>query len=98
MVKKELLQLEKKLRSNILLVVDDAYFEYVKDKKYLSGLKNCFSKFKKCNCHKNLFKNLWTCWFRVGYGYGPKNLIYALNQIKPPFNINRAALFAAASL
>jgi len=23
-------------------------------------------------------------------------LIYALNQIKPPFNINRAALFAAA--
>ena len=24
-----------------------------------------------------------------------KNLIYALNQIKPPFNINRAALFAA---
>ena len=31
--KKELLQLRKKLRSNILLVVDDAYFEYVKDKK-----------------------------------------------------------------
>ena len=25
-----------------------------------------------------------------------KNLIYALNQIKPPFNVNRAALFAAA--
>ena len=32
---------------------------------------------------------------RVGWGYGPKNLIYALNQVKPPFNINRAALFAA---
>ena len=25
-----------------------------------------------------------------------QNLIYALNQVKPPFNINRAALFAAA--
>ena len=32
---------------------------------------------------------------RVGWGYGPKNLISALNQVKPPFNINRAALFAA---
>ena len=32
---------------------------------------------------------------RVGWGYGPKDLIYALNQVKPPFNINRAALFAA---
>jgi len=32
---------------------------------------------------------------RIGWGYGPKNLIYALNKIKPPFNINRAALFAA---
>ena len=32
---------------------------------------------------------------RVGWGYGPKNLIYALNLVKPPFNINRAALFAA---
>ena len=32
---------------------------------------------------------------RVGWGYGPKNLIYALNRVKPPFNINRAALFAA---
>ena len=28
---------------------------------------------------------------------GPKNFINVLNQIKPPFNINRAALFAAAA-
>ena len=37
--KKELLELRKKLRSNILLVIDDAYFEYVKNKNYLSGMK-----------------------------------------------------------
>ena len=37
--KKDLLFLRKKLRSNILLVVDDAYFEYVKQKDYLSALK-----------------------------------------------------------
>ena len=37
--RKELLKLRKKLRSNILLVVDDAYFEYVKNKDYSSGIK-----------------------------------------------------------
>ena len=36
--KKQLIHLRKKLRSNILLVIDDAYFEYVKQKDYLSGL------------------------------------------------------------
>ena len=43
--KKDLLFLRKKLRSNILLVVDDAYFEYVKQKNYSSALK-LFSNFK----------------------------------------------------
>ena len=37
--KKDLLFLRNKLRSNILLVVDDAYFEYVKQKDYSSALK-----------------------------------------------------------
>ena len=41
--KKEILRLRKKLKSNILLVVDDAYFEYIDSKDYESGLK-LFSK------------------------------------------------------
>ena len=35
----ELINLRKKLRKNILLVIDDAYYEYMKDKNYASGLK-----------------------------------------------------------
>ncbi len=93
--KKELLQLRKKLRSNILLVIDDAYFEYVKDKNYLPGLK-LFSNSKNVIVTRTFSKIYGLAGLRIGWGYGPKNLIYALNQIKPPFNINRAALFAAA--
>ena len=92
--KKELLRLRKKLRSNILLVVDDAYFEYVKDKNYLSGIK-LFSNYKNVIVTRTFSKIYGLAGLRVGWGYGPKNFIYALNQIKPPFNINRAALFAA---
>ena len=92
--KKELIRLRKKLRSNILLVVDDAYFEYVKDKNYLPGMK-LFSNSKNVIVTRTFSKIYGLAGLRVGWGYGPKNLIYALNKVKPPFNINRAALFAA---
>ena len=92
--KKELIKLRKKLRSNILLVVDDAYFEYVKDKNYLPGMK-LFSNSKNVIITRTFSKIYGLAGLRVGWGYGPKNLISALNQVKPPFNINRAALFAA---
>ena len=92
--KQELLLLRRKLRSNILLVVDDAYYEYVKDKNYLSGMK-IFSKSKNVLVTRTFSKIYGLAGLRIGWGYGPKNLIYALNQVKPPFNINRAALFAA---
>ena len=92
--KKEMLRLRKKLRSNILLVVDDAYFEYVKEKNYLPGMK-LFSNSKNVIVNRTFSKIYGLAGLRVGWGYGPKNLIYTLNQVKPPFNINRAALFAA---
>ena len=34
---------------------------------------------------------------RVGWGYGSKQIIDVLNKIKPPFNVNKAALFAASA-
>ena len=92
--KKDLLQLRKKLRSDILLVVHNSYYEYVKDKDYLSGIK-LFLNSKNVIVTRTFSKIYGLAGLRIGWGYGPKNLIYALNQVKPPFNINRAALFAA---
>ena len=94
--RKELLKLRKKLRSNILLVVDDAYFEYVKSKSYSSGMK-LFANSKNVIVTRTFSKIYGLAGLRVGWGHGPKNIISVLNQIKPPFNINRAALFAASA-
>ena len=91
----KLLRLRKMLKSNILLVVDDAYFEYVKNKNYSSGIE-LFSNSKNVIITRTFSKIYGLAGLRVGWGYGSKKIIYALNQIKPPFNINRAALFAAA--
>ena len=92
--KKKLLLLRKKLRSNILLVIDDAYFEYVKQKNYSSGLK-IFSNFKNVIVTRTFSKIYGLAGLRVGWGYSSKEIINSLNLVKPPFNINSPALSAA---
>ena len=92
--KKEILRLRKKLRSDILLVVDDAYFEYMNFKDYECGLK-LFSKFKNVVVTRTFSKIYGLAGLRIGWGYASKNIIDSLYEIKPPFNVNRPALFAA---
>ncbi len=94
--KKDLLYLRKKLRKNILLVIDDAYNEYVKDKDFSSGL-TLFSKSKNVVVTRTFSKIYGLAGLRVGWGYGPKYILKVLNILKPPFNVNRAALFAASA-
>ena len=94
--KKEILSLRKKLRSDILLVVDDAYFEYMNSKDYECGLK-LFSKFKNVIVTRTFSKIYGLAGLRVGWGYASKNIVDSLNKIKPPFNVSRPALFAATA-
>ena len=92
--KNELLELRKKLRSNVLLVVDDAYDEYMKKKDYASGLK-LFKKNENVIILRTFSKIYGLAALRIGWGYGPKKIIDAMNIIKPPFNVNMAAQLAA---
>ena len=94
--KKNILNLRKKLRSDILLVIDDAYFEYVKKNEYKSGL-SLFSKSKNVIVTRTFSKIYGLAGLRIGWGYASKNIIENLNQIKPPFNINQPALSAASA-
>jgi len=94
--KNELLELRKKLRSNILLVVDDAYDEYMKKKDYASGLK-LFKKYENVIILRTFSKIYGLASLRIGWGYGPKKIIEAMNIIKPPFNVNMAAQVAAVA-
>ena len=93
--KKEILRLRKKLRSDILLVIDDAYFEYMNSKNYECGLR-LFSKFKNVVITRTFSKIYGLAGLRVGWGYASKNIVDSLYKIKPPFNVSRPALFAAS--
>jgi histidinol-phosphate aminotransferase len=94
--KNELLELRKKLKSNILLVVDDAYDEYMQKKDYASGLK-LFKKSKNVIILRTFSKIYGLASLRIGWGYGPKKIIDAMNIIKPPFNVNMVAQLAAVA-
>jgi len=94
--KSELLELRKKLRSNILLVVDDAYDEYINKKDYVSGL-SLFKKSKNVIILRTFSKIYGLAALRIGWGYGPKKIIDAMNIIKPPFNVNMAAQIGAVA-
>ena len=90
----ELIKLRKKLRKNILLVVDDAYFEYMKNLDYSSGL-DLFKNKENVFILRTFSKIYGLSSLRIGWGYGAKKIIDALNIIKPPFNVNEVAQKAA---
>ncbi len=90
----EIVQLRKRLRQNILLVVDDAYAEYMKNPDYRSGL-DLFKNKKNVFVLRTFSKIYGLASLRVGWGYGDKKIISNLDLIKPPFNINEVAQLAA---
>ena len=92
--KDELLQLRKKLRQNILLVIDDAYYEYMVNRDYKSGL-DLFKNKKNVFVLRTFSKIYGLASLRIGWGYGSKEIVKELFKIKPPFNINKIAEIAA---
>ena len=88
--KKELLELRKKLRQNVLLVVDDAYFEYMLNKDYKPGI-DLFKNKSNVFILRTFSKIYGLAALRIGWGYGDKKIIKELYKIKPPFNVNKIA-------
>jgi histidinol-phosphate aminotransferase len=94
LTKLELIKLRKKLKKNILLVLDDAYFEYMKKKDYKSSL-DLFKNKDNVITIRTFSKIYGLASLRVGWGYAAKKIINAMNIIKPPFNVNQLAQIAA---
>tara|TARA_Y100000389_G_scaffold174317_1_gene184177 strand:+ start:903 stop:1988 length:1086 start_codon:yes stop_codon:yes gene_type:complete len=92
--KLELITLRKRLNKKILLVLDDAYFEYMNNKNYSSGL-DIFKNKNNVIILRTFSKIYGLAALRVGWGYGAKKIIDAMYKIKPPFNVNQAGQVAA---
>ncbi len=81
-------------REGLLLVVDEAYREYVRDPDCPVGL-DYLSGDVPILVLRTFSKAYGLAGLRVGYGMAPKWLIELLNRVRPPFNVNAAAQTAA---
>lgn len=88
----ELARLADGLPKGALLVLDGAYAEYVED--YDAGLSLIEAR-ENVVMTRTFSKLYGLGGLRVGWGYGPKDVIEVLNRIRGPFNLGRPQLDAA---
>jgi len=83
-----------KLPSDLLIVVDEAYMEFVRDKAVYNSLKNPLTD-PRIVTLRTFSKAYGLAGFRVGYGIMDKEVAQILNRIRQPFNVNGLAQVAA---
>lgn len=79
---------------HVLVVVDEAYFEYVTDPDYACGLE-AFDGTRPLVVLRTFSKIYSLAGLRVGYAVMPEKLIEAANKVREPFNVNTVAQVAA---
>lgn len=82
------------LRKDVLVFMDEAYFEYVRAKDYPNTLK-LLKKHKNLIVARTFSKIYGLAGLRVGYAVADKKIIDILNRIREPFNVNSLAQAAA---
>ncbi len=93
--KDELLKFIDKLRDDILLVLDEAYFEYANfDDDYLNGIE-VLRKRKNTIVLRTFSKCVGLAGLRVGYIFSSDEIIKEISKIKMTFNVNKMAQEAA---
>jgi histidinol-phosphate aminotransferase len=83
-----------KVPENVLVVVDEAYKEYVKAPDFPDTIK-MLNKYGNLLILRTFSKIYGLAGLRVGYGIGHKDVIDALNKAREPFNVNAMGQEAA---
>ena len=79
---------------HVLVVVDEAYFEYAMSAEYPDGLAY-FDGERPLGVLRTFSKIYSMAGARIGYGVLPEPVISALNKIREPFNVNTVAQVGA---
>jgi len=94
---KEVRNFLKGLRRDILVFIDEAYFEYVSAKDYGQSIE-LIKTYKNVFVTRTFSKMYGLAGLRIGYGVANAELIDLLNRIREPFNVNSLAQTAAIAV
>ncbi|WP_343564001.1 histidinol-phosphate transaminase [Kiloniella sp. b19] len=92
----ELRRLHAGLRDDILLVLDDAYAEYVEAPDYVTG-SDLVEEFDNVVMTRTFSKIHGLASLRIGWAYCPEAVADVLNRVRGPFNVNLSAQAAGAA-
>ncbi len=84
----------KGLRSDVLVFIDEAYFEYVEKDNYPDSI-NWLQHYPNLIVTRTFSKAYGLAGLRIGYGISNPELADLLNRVRQPFNNNMLALVAA---
>jgi len=94
--KSEMRAFMEKVPQGVLVVVDEAYYEYVTEPDYADSL-NYFRNGRDILILRTFSKIYGLAGLRIGYGIAGSEIIAAMNSVRQPFNINSLAQKAAVA-
>lgn len=83
-----------RISPEVLIIVDEAYFEYVGDTDYPDSLKY-HDRGKTLLTLRTFSKLYGLAGLRIGYGIASKEVVELLQRVRQPFNVNATAQWAA---
>lgn len=86
----EVKRLADQLPDHVLLVLDEAYAEFVEDPTFESGL-TLLKDYPNVVVLRTFSKVYGLAGLRLGFGYGAVDVLNILHRIRPPFNVNSIA-------
>ncbi|SEF59632.1 histidinol-phosphate aminotransferase [Caloramator fervidus] len=92
--RQELLSVIDKIPKSVILVMDEAYYEYVDDPEYPQTI-NLLEKYPNVIILRTFSKAYGLAGLRVGYGIANENIAKYINSVIGPFDVNLIAQSAA---
>lgn len=92
--KDEFISFSEKIPQDVIIVADEAYIEFVRDKSVFNSLDDPL-KDPRVVTLRTFSKAYGLAGFRIGYGIMDKGVAQILNRIRQPFNVNTMAQVAA---
>lgn len=94
--KNELIDFLKSVPQDMVIVIDEAYIEFVTDPDVARG-RDLLSHFPLLIVLRTFSKLYGLAGLRIGYGFGPAEIIDYMNRVRQPFNVNTLAQVAATA-
>ena len=96
LLKEEMIDFMKSIPQDIILVLDEAYIEFVSDPDVANGL-DLLDHSSRLVVLRTFSKLYGLAGLRVGYGFSSEEVVDYMNRVRQPFNVNSPAQAAATA-